>query len=167
MISVSCVIIDRSQTTSYLNGVFGIAASEVSDDFPWCQTGYESGSRSSKRITDLISWIDDCRNTLPDDHVMVLVAHGELIERVVNRLLHLSFASSSIKSDRMSFTGIRNTSVTSLHLPSKSYAYGGSRPSDAGEVNKYHTLLEFFNDTSHLGNEQLIAYASTALQSRL
>ena len=115
----------------------------------------------------LVEWINNCRETMTDDTVLMVVAHGETIERVVNMLLHVSFTSSSSPNDRALFTGIRNTSMTCFHLPSAAFDFSRGRPTSTGHTVKYHTLLEFFNDTAHLGNEQLLSYASTALKSKL
>lgn len=116
---------------------------------------------------ELIDWINRCRQKVDDDTVVMVVTHGETIENVVNMLLHVSFTSSKSVNDRTLFTGIRNTSMTCFHLPSESYDFSRNRPTSTGDVVNYHTLLEFFNDTSHLGNEQLLSFAGTTLKSKL
>merc|ERR1712070_360445 len=69
----------------------------------------------------------------------------------------------------MSFEGIRNTSVTSLLLPSRAYTYPGERPNGRGEVVPFSSKLDIFNDTSHLGDDQLRMFFkhAAALNSRL
>ena len=56
---------------------------------------------------------------------------------------------------RVDYGPIRNTSVTSLVLPSPEFKYGGDRPKSTGGMDRYQVKIEVMNGTEHLESEQL------------
>jgi hypothetical protein len=90
-----------------------------------------------------------------DDVTVLMVTHGQTIGEATNQIVNKTLTGQSEQNHQFSFEGIRNTSVTSFLLPSPTYKYPGVRPNARGEVVKFKSALELFNDTTHLGGEQL------------
>ena len=140
------------------------------DDRPWWEAGYESGKFADARTSAVCRWLDEqSREDLPGDTVIVCVCHGGTIASVTNVLLGAAVLSEAAyeEVDDISLDGIRNSSVTSLLLPSAAAiermpTHGGSAGSG-----RFRTKLELFNDTCHLGMALLTRFAEDNLSARL
>jgi broad specificity phosphatase PhoE len=85
----------------------------VPRDDHWWHRGYESTKAAATRVAEVVTWLErDLREDVPGDTVVVLVTHGGTIAALVEALLGFS--------EELSADGIRNTSVTSLLMPSTS-----------------------------------------------
>jgi hypothetical protein len=91
-----------------------------------------------------------------------MFTHGQTIGEATNQIVNKTLTAKSEQNHSMSFEGIRNSSVTSFFLPSASYSYPGVRPNARGQVVKFQSALELFNDCSHLGDEQLKVFFKAA-----
>lgn len=106
---------------------------------PWWTKGFESRKDAAKRIREVAEWllgsvVANRSGLTGDDTVVLLIAHGDVIARITNFLLHASYTNLAQENPLVSVEGMRNTSVTSLLLPSAEYAYAGERPNSTGEV---------------------------------
>ena len=142
--------------------------SEVPEDTPWYTKGYESRTRAEARVHRVGQWvrnemINNSSGMTGDDVLVLMVTHGQMIAQTSNFLLHQAFTNKPEENENVSFEGIRNTSVTSFLLPSSEYDYPGDRPNAQGNIIRYDAKIDFFNDTTHLGDEQLHLFAEGAL----
>jgi len=151
----------------------GVVSSElysaVPEDSPWHKGGYESRKHATQRVEQVAKWLVSLasNSNTGDDVVVLLVAHGQTIEMTANMMANVALTGHAEESPFFSMGGIRNTSITSYTLPSSNYTYAGERPDVNGQINKYRAKLDFFNDTSHLGDEQLRFFAQNFLSAKL
>mmetsp|Transcript_14723 Transcript_14723/g.18212 ORF Transcript_14723/g.18212 Transcript_14723/m.18212 type:complete len:97 (-) Transcript_14723:888-1178(-) len=96
-----------------------------------------------------------------------MISHGQTIAHICNALTHHAYTENIQENVGMSFEGIRNTSMTSIFVPSNDYDYIYERPDANGDKIKFRCRLEFFNDTTHLGNEKLHEYGKHYLGAKL
>jgi len=146
----------------------GVPDGDLREDDPWWTGGYESTKRAARRVDGVANWIlSSVRNDTSEDTVVLMVSHGAMIEQTANSLLHYSFTGRPVENPSLSLAGVRNSSVTSLLLPSDRYEYLRERPNFNGEVVKFRCRLELFNDTAHLGDEMLRTFAIANLNAKL
>ena len=159
-------------------GLQGVATAAVSgtirdigtvrdDPRPWWRGGFETTKRTQARMAKVAAWIltelaQNTSGSTDDDTVVVMVAHGGVIAKLTNLLCHAAFTGTSQPQPQplCSTDGVRNTSVTSICLPSRAYGYDHDLPNSSGTVDKYLAKIDFFNSTDHLGNEQNRLWAS-------
>ena len=91
---------------------------ELPDDWPmddgWCVFGPEmeleaTGVRPTTRFKDVHNWLDELRQEKALNDILVLVAHGGSIARIINELM-------SDASSRYSYSNHDNTSVCSIMM---------------------------------------------------
>ena len=135
---------------------------EVQDnDQPWWTYGFESKKRTHRRITAVGNWLTKHVSThVPDDVVLVFICHGGTIQELINQLVN--------NQSSVDYGPIRNTSVTSLILPSPHFQYNGDRPKNntaggSNKIDRYQIRIEVLNGTEHLGKEQLTFWSKSKL----
>lgn len=139
---------------------------------PWWKFGFESTKRAEKRIRAVGEWITSslCENASgesSDEHVIVFVCHGGTIQELTNLLCNYGVTGTKDQQHSIDFGAIRNTSVTSIVVPSSKYKYQGERPNSKGQIDRYRVKLEQMNDSSHLQDEQLRFWANYVLNAKL
>lgn len=137
----------------------------------WWTRGYESNKLAEARVRAVARWITgplvaNASGGTGDDAVVLVVTHGGFVAQLTNLLLHRAFTGvAEERKEALSTDGIRNTSVTSLFLPSPEYSFVGEfRVHGALE---WVAKLELFNDTAHLRSEQLRFWARERLGAKL
>jgi len=131
-----------------------LANSSLSDhptDLPWYTSGWERPSVAAARGEVNRDFLRSLQSTLPNDDVVVLVAHGLSLGILLRTLL--TSGSSTVSM----FNEVENTSVTSLFLASPSVQGDGNFFMPMGLAPHFPqraplttAKLEFFNRVDHL-----------------
>ena len=117
----------------------------VGDPGGWCTAGFESDSAVAGRVTRVVDWLEGLAATLPPDHTVLFVTHGDTMNRVMNLLMARQFAPPGSQrvvarkgpGGTANWVGMHpksNTSISSLLL-------------NPGE----QLVVEWFHRLDHLG----------------
>lgn len=152
----------------------GLSGDEIKKTFPWADLpkgfpattpwhmgGFEGSGALKRRLATVMEDIRVLPESYGNGEVVVFVSHGGTIADLLYWILLGSMRPipQNLALGTPSFEAFHNTSVTSVVLPDRSAYPFGPNGRTTGEMNGFSALLEFANNTTHLGENKLRDWA--------
>jgi broad specificity phosphatase PhoE len=133
-------------------GNFAVNRFPEAPDAQWFRSGPEYFPQIRRRMAAVGEWLRAKAVSVPADHTVVVVAHGETNKQVLHALL--SGGTPPHTGSHAMFQKLDNTSVSSVVIEATPAT--AAAPAPAGIARTY---CEFVNTTAHLGERRQRVFA--------